>query len=217
MEAIDRHPTLRKTSASGAPTSRRANKKNVPASIVPALRTALVRDARLYEYLMTNAGALRRQQPSAIHYLARRCMQWQELEVRDGEACRDFACRTAAQLERIAPNLAHDEATTFAIVVDVAYSYLAGALPIADLERTVSLVNALGFSLFTPELYALSADTSRRSKTSRASSTILLLKGIGQGTEAQLIDTSLFDHAVRLIDSWGGEAVHWAGIANERK
>jgi len=212
MESIQR-TTQRKGRTYGPVASRRHQKLH-NAALIPAIRTALVKDVRLYEYLTTNAGALRRHQPSALHYLARRCMQWAELDqAREGEACRELGCATAARLERFAPNLNRDEAAVFGILVDVAYAYLAGTLPISELERVVSLINALGFSLFTPELYVLSSDAARRSRQDRAQPTILLLKGIGQGADQQMTDPSLIDHAVRLIESWGGEAVHWAGIA----
>lgn len=213
MESTDR-TTQRKDRTQGLVASRRPyNSHNT--SIVPAIRTALARDLRLYEYLTANAGALRRRQPSALHYLARRCMQWAELEqANEGEDCRHLGCATAARLERLAPNLHNDEAAVFGILVDSAYAYLAGTLSINDLERVVSLIDALGFTLFTPELYALASDAARRSKQDRAQPTMLLLKGIGQGVEHHTSDPSLIDHAVRLIESWGGEAVHWAGLVN---
>jgi 3-dehydroquinate synthase len=214
MESIHRNIAPRKSRTQGMVAARRPHNQ-ANASLVPAIRTALVKDARLYEYLMGNAGALRRRQPSAIQYLARRCMQWQELEQpREGETCRQLGCGTAARLERLAPNMHRDEVAVFGILVDVAYAYLAGVLSIADLERAVSLIDALGFTLFTPELYALAADVSRRSKVDRSQPSLLLLKGIGAGVELQAGDPSLLDHAVRLIDSWGGEAVHWANMAN---
>jgi hypothetical protein len=216
MESTQR-TTQRKGRTQGLVAPRRPH-HNEKASLVPAIRTALVKDVRLYEYLTTNAGALRRRQPSALHYLARRCMQWAELEqTREGEDCRHLGCATAARLERLAPNMHRDEAAVFGILVDVAYAYLAGALSISDLERVVSLIDALGFTLFTPELYSLSSDAARRSKQDRAQPVMLLLKGIGQGVDQQTSDPSLIDHAVRLIDSWGGEAVHWAGLVNAER
>lgn len=213
MEAIHLLPTASRDEVHLIATPRR-QPMNATVSLVPAIRTALVKDVRLYEFLASHAGALRRQQPRALHYLARRCMHWREMEPREGEMCRYLGGATAARLERLAPTMSRDAAAVYGILVEVAYSYLAGMLLIADLERAVSLIDALGFTLFTPELYALGSDAGRRrARSERFHAPLSLLKGIGQGAEPQPADPSLIDHAVRLIESWAGEAVHWAGTA----
>ncbi|MFA7619427.1 MAG: hypothetical protein WC012_10290 [Thiohalomonadaceae bacterium] len=166
---------------------------------------ALVRDGRLFEYLTSNSGSLRRNQPSALHYLARRCMQWQELTIAESDdACRELGCAGARVLMRVAPALEEDEAAVFGMLTEVAYSYLAGVLPISDLERVLSLAEGLGFPLFHPELYTMNSELGRR-RPGRSPATVYLLRGIGHGTEAQSCDPALLEHAVRLLESWGGE------------
>jgi 3-dehydroquinate synthase len=207
MEALYRSSAAKKLQ-SGAKTGHRFRSKRLRhVSVVPALRMALVRDGRLFEYLNTNAGLLRRNQPSALHYLARRCMQWQEVDTTDGDdrACSELGCMGAQALERAAPGMEEDEAAVLGILTEVAYSYLAGVLPISDLERVLSLVEGLGFPLFHPELYGVTAELRRRNRPGRNDKPVFLLRGIGQGTESQSCDPALFEHAVRLLESWGGE------------
>jgi 3-dehydroquinate synthase len=216
MEAINLSPTASRDDVQAPLAKPHRQPMNANASLVPAIRTALVKDIRLYEFLASHAGALRRGQPRALHYLARRCMHWRELEPREGEVCKHLGCAMAARLERVAPTMAREEAAVYGILVELAYAYLAGTLPIADLERAVSLIDALGFNLFTPELYGLTTETGRRSRVDRFQPSLSLLKGIGQGADQQPGDPSLLDHAVRLIESWAGEAVHWGGtVKNE--
>jgi len=216
MEAFYRSNLPRKMQ-SGTKTGHRFRSKRLRhVSVVPALRVALVRDGRLFDYLTTNAGSLRRNQPSALHYLARRCMQWQELETPESDtlACRELGCASAQALERVATGLDKDDAAVLGILTDVAYSYLAGVLPISDLERVLSLTEDLGFELFHPELYSMTAELGRKSRMGRHSSSVFLLRGIGHGTETQPCDPALLEHAVRLLESWGGKGqVSWPELA----
>ncbi|MGE0081137.1 MAG: hypothetical protein AB7U81_07565 [Thiohalomonadaceae bacterium] len=206
MEAFYRSTTQSKNNPSGASTGHRFRSKHFRhVSVVPALRMALVRDGRLFEYLTSNAGSLRRNQPSALHYLARRCMHWRELATSEGdEACRELGCAGARALARVAPSLEEDDAAVLGMLAEVAYSYLAGVLPISDLEKILSLAEALGFPLFHPELYTMTSELGRK-KPGRMASTVYLLRGIGHGTDAQPCDPALLEHAVRLLESWGGE------------
>lgn len=206
MEAFYRSTTQSKNAPSNALPSRRfRNKRLRHVSVVPALRMALVRDGRLFEYLSSNAGSLRRNQPSALHYLARRCMQWRELAVPEGdEACRELGCAGARALLRAAPSLDEDDAAVLGMLTEVAYSYLAGVLPISDLERILTLADDLGFPLFHPELFTMTAELGRK-RLGRIASTVYLLRGIGQGTDTQPCDAALLEHSVRLLESWGSE------------
>jgi 3-dehydroquinate synthase len=216
MEAFYRSDFPRKLQ-SGSKTGHRFRSKRLRhVSVVPALRVALVRDGRLFDYLTINAGLLRRNQPSALHYLARRCMQWQEVDTRESDtlACRELGCASAQALERVAGNLDKDDTAVLGILTDVAYSYLAGVLPISDLERVLSLAEDLGFELFHPELYGMTAELGRKSRTGRHSSNVFLLCGIGHGTEMQPCDPALLEHAVRLLESWGGKGqISWPEFA----
>lgn len=212
MEALYR--TLADSSIRTPGRGRRWNPVQGHLPLVPALRTALVKDLRLFDYLAGHAGALRRHQPSAIRHLARSCMQWREVEHRDPHpaACREFGCNTASRVEKVVPNISQNEAAVFGLLLDVTYSYLVGTLSVMEFERVVGVIASLGFSLFVADLHALTADAGRKQRVSGLPPfKMWVLKGIGRGTEIHLGELALFAHAIRLLEAWGGHGAMWPG------
>ena len=65
----------------------------------------------------------------------------------------DFGHWSAHKLEQLTDHrLSHGEAVAIGIALDTTYSYLAGFLPEDDWRRIISLLPALGLSVYVPEL-----------------------------------------------------------------
>ncbi len=65
----------------------------------------------------------------------------------------DFGHWSAHKLEQLTDHrLSHGEAVAIGMALDTTYSYLAGFLPEDDWRRIISILPALGLSVYIPEL-----------------------------------------------------------------
>ncbi|HVZ34005.1 MAG TPA: 3-dehydroquinate synthase, partial [Polyangiaceae bacterium] len=131
------------------------------AGIAEAVKVALIRDARFFDWLCAQAHALSALEPSATAQMIRRCARLHVEHIAGGGdpfelgSARplDFGHWAAHKLESLTGHrLRHGEAVAIGIALDSLYSVEAGLLGREVGERIVRLLVELGFRLYDPAL-----------------------------------------------------------------
>jgi 3-dehydroquinate synthase len=186
------------------------------AGYIEAIKVALIRDAKFFEWIEQNQAALREFQPAAVETLIRRCAEAHVRHIATGgdpfeqgsTRPLDFGHWAAHKLEQLSEfRIHHGEAVAIGIALDVIYSTLAGHLDAASAERILKLIEALGFETWTEQL----TRTSSSGKLSvlhgleefrehlGGALTITLLKGIGQGFEVHTMDEAKVRESIATL------------------
>lgn len=131
------------------------------AGVSEAIKAALIKDRAFFDFLEEHAAALRARDLPAMEQVIRRCAVLHLSHIASGgdpfelgsSRPLDFGHWSAHKLEQLTDHrLSHGEAVAIGIALDTTYSYLAGFLPEDDWRRTLSLLPALGLSVYVPEL-----------------------------------------------------------------
>lgn len=185
-----------------------------------AVKVALVKDAAFFDELEANAERLAppRRDAQAIERLVYRCAalhldhiaaSGDPFEMGTSRPL-DFGHWAAHQLEQLTGYaLRHGEAVATGIALDATYSRLGGLLPERDWRRTLALLETMGFRLYAPEIGAHLDEPEHPRSVFRGleafrehlggTLTIMLLAGIGQGTEVHEVDLALYRRAIALL------------------
>jgi 3-dehydroquinate synthase len=181
-----------------------------------AVKVALIRDAVFFDTLEHQAGALARFDLSAMESLIHRCAALHMDHIAQGGdpfefgSARplDFGHWAAHKLEQLsAYALRHGEAVAIGICLDVIYSGLIGLMPQDEVERVLSLIESLGFEIYSNELHYTSTDGSYTvlggleefREHLGGELTITLLEGIGQGVEVHEINLPKMTQAMHCL------------------
>ncbi len=131
------------------------------AGYVEAVKVAAIRDEAFFEQIENDAAALIAFEPGAMKRLIHRCAELHMNHIAgSGDPFEmgsarplDFGHWAAHKLEPLSEyKLRHGEAVAVGIALDVIYSRRIGLLDPASAERVLSLLEKLGFELFTREL-----------------------------------------------------------------
>jgi 3-dehydroquinate synthase len=131
------------------------------AGVSEAIKAALIKDRSFFDYLEEHAAALRTRDLGVMEQVIRRCAALHLNHIASGgdpfelgsSRPLDFGHWSAHKLEQLTDHrLGHGEAVAIGIALDTTYSYLAGFLPEDDWRRIISLLPALGLSVYVPEL-----------------------------------------------------------------
>jgi 3-dehydroquinate synthase len=131
------------------------------AGVSEAIKAALIKDRSFFDFLEQHAASLRKRDSSAMEQVIRRCAALHLTHIATGgdpfelgsSRPLDFGHWSAHKLEQLTHHrLGHGEAVAVGIALDTTYSYLAGYLPEDDWRRTISLLPAMGLSVYVPEL-----------------------------------------------------------------
>ncbi len=180
-----------------------------------AIKVALVKDASFFEFLEQHATLLTLRHNNTMQQLIYRCAELHLAHIASGDPFElgssrplDFGHWAAHKLESLTRHeIRHGEAVAIGMALDCVYSHLIGLLASDDLERILSLLQRLGFELYSPCLIAHDAVTKSLFVLQGLEEfrehlggklTIMLLKTIGTGVEVHTIQTDV------LIQS-----VHW--------
>jgi 3-dehydroquinate synthase len=170
------------------------------AGYAEAVKVALIRNRAFFEALEGAAGKLSVFEPRAMQRLIHRCAELHLDHIAAGGdpfefgSARplDFGHWAAHKLEQLSEyKIRHGEAVAVGIALDVIYSRELGFLDAASAERALSLLEALGFELYTNELHHAHSDHSLMVLNGLeefrehlgGELAITLLKGIGAGFE----------------------------------
>jgi 3-dehydroquinate synthase len=131
------------------------------AGVSEAIKAALIKDRAFFDFLEEHAAALKARDLAVMEQVIRRCAVLHLTHIASGgdpfelgsSRPLDFGHWSAHKLEQLTGHqLSHGEAVAIGIALDTTYSYLAGFLPEDDWRRIISLLPALGLSVYVPEL-----------------------------------------------------------------
>tara|TARA_B100000579_G_scaffold279537_1_gene231361 strand:- start:1155 stop:2348 length:1194 start_codon:yes stop_codon:yes gene_type:complete len=181
-----------------------------------AVKVALIRDLKFFEWIEQNAIELARFDSIAMEYLIYRCAELHVNHISSsgdpfefGSARPlDFGHWTAHKLEQISEyRIKHGEAVAIGLALDVIYSRRMDYLDEIDADRVLSLLEKLGFELFSNEL--LHKDDSGTLQLINGLEefrehlggdlTITLLKSLGQGFEVNVMNLPLIVESIHEI------------------
>jgi 3-dehydroquinate synthase len=126
-----------------------------------AIKAALIKDRTFFDFLEQSAAALKARDLAVMQQVIRRCAALHLTHIAtSGDPFElgssrplDFGHWAAHKLEHLTEyRLGHGEAVAIGIALDTTYSYLAGFLPEDDWRRILSLLPAIGLSVYVPEL-----------------------------------------------------------------
>ncbi len=183
------------------------------AGISEAVKVALIKDARFFEWIEANASALRGRDAEAMDRLIYRCAELHLQHIAGADPFEfgssrplDFGHWSAHKLEQLSAfDVLHGEAVAIGIALDTVYSALAGLLPPADQERVLDVVQALGLPIYHPLLIGSASEHPlldglaefREHLGGRL--TIMLLAALGNGVEVHTLDKGLVLKAAAML------------------
>ncbi|MDB9528025.1 3-dehydroquinate synthase [Oscillatoria sp. CS-180] len=190
------------------------------AGMAEALKVALIKDADFFAEIEANAAAIARREMAPMQSSIYRCAQLHMHHIaNNGDPFEmgssrplDFGHWAAHRLERLTHyHLRHGEAVAIGIVLDSAYSYLAGWLSQAAWQRICNTFRILGFTPYVLELsnhlnYPEHPDSIFRGLAEfrehlGGELTITLLHEIGFGVEVHQVDLQRYREAIALLKS----------------
>jgi 3-dehydroquinate synthase len=131
------------------------------AGVSEAIKAALIKDRSFFDFLEEHAAAIKARDLAAMEQVIRRCAVLHLSHIATGgdpfelgsSRPLDFGHWSAHKLEQLTDHrLSHGEAVAIGMALDTTYSYLAGFLPEDDWRRIISILPALGLSVFIPEI-----------------------------------------------------------------
>jgi len=127
--------------------------------LIEAVKVALIRDAKFFEFIAARVTALAKFEPEAFEAVIREsARQHMEHIATSGDPFErgsarplDFGHWAAHKLEQLTEfRVSHGEAVAVGMAIDLIYARRTGLLPEAEAERILGVICALGFELFAP-------------------------------------------------------------------
>lgn len=186
--------------------------------IAEAIKVALLKDARFFQWIEENAGALRDRDLEAMDWLIYRCAELHLQHIAtSGDPFEfgssrplDFGHWSAHKLEQIS-NYAwrHGEAVAIGIALDSTYARKVGMLPEDDWRRILDVFVAVGLPITAPEMLQSLQDEGTSSSILSGLDefrehlggelTIMLLEGIGRGVEVHEMDEQVIIDSMHVL------------------
>jgi 3-dehydroquinate synthase len=129
------------------------------AGLIEAVKVALIRDAKFFEFIAARVGALARFEREPYEAVIREsARQHMEHIATGGDPFErgsarplDFGHWAAHKLEQLSEfRVSHGEAVAVGMAIDLIYARRVGLLPEAQAERILGVIRGLGFELFAP-------------------------------------------------------------------
>lgn len=181
-----------------------------------AVKVALIKDPKFYQWLKKNAQALAQRNMEAMEYLVKECAALHLQHIAGGDPFEmgssrplDFGHWSAHKLEQLSGfSIRHGEAVAFGIALDTAYSYLSGRINEEDARNIIDLLQTLGFAITHP-LMEINDDHSpvlqglnEFREHLGGKLTIMLLQSIGRGVEVHELDTELLKKSSQWLQHY---------------
>ncbi|MEO0947877.1 MAG: 3-dehydroquinate synthase, partial [Cyanobacteria bacterium J06641_5] len=186
--------------------------------LAEAIKVALIKDADFFESLAESASALAKRDMPAMQQAIYRCAQLHLDHIANsGDPFEmgssrplDFGHWAAHRLEFLTDyGLRHGEAVAIGMALDCTYSYLIGCLSEGEWKQILGVLQALGFSLYVPELDEQLDDPTHPRSLFRGLAefrehlggelTLVLLEEIGRGKEVHTVELDLYRQAIALL------------------
>jgi 3-dehydroquinate synthase len=175
------------------------------AGYVEAVKVGCIRDVKFFEEIERDAEKLVAFEPAAMKRLIQRCAELHLDHIAtNGDPFElgsarplDFGHWSAHKLEQLSNfQIRHGEAVAIGIAMDVLYSRQTGLLDAASAGRVLTLLERLGFDLFTNELLNVGSDGNLQvlgglnefREHLGGELTVTLLHAIGRGVEVHEIN-----------------------------
>jgi len=196
------------------------NPRDVVAGFAEAIKVALLRDPRFFDWIEDNASNLARADSKAVAILVRRCAelhaahigQSQDAFERSNHKPLDFGHWSAHRLESLsAHNVRHGEAVAIGILIDCHYAQLMGLLEPSDCARIGRIISSVGLPCTHPLLITQSDQGGTEANPSLLEGldefrahmggdlSLTLLAGIGKPIEVRSIDRARLKVAIRRV------------------
>ncbi len=129
------------------------------AGLIEALKVALIRDAKFFEFIAARVDALAKFEREPYEAVVREsARQHMEHIAQGGDPFErgsarplDFGHWAAHKLEQLSEfRVSHGEAVAVGMAIDLIYARRIGLLSVADAERILGIIRGLGFELFAP-------------------------------------------------------------------
>ncbi len=183
-----------------------------------AVKVALIRDRAFFEEIEAESPRLASFHPAAMERVVMRCAELHvDHIVKNGDPFEagsarplDFGHWAAHKLETLSDyHLRHGEAVAIGIALDTLYSARSGLVSDADAERVLTLLERLGFRLFTPELEKTETDKTPVVLTGLdefrehlgGDLTVTLLAELGRGIEVDEMDPRVITDALNELSA----------------
>lgn len=140
------------------------------AGLIEAVKVALIRDAKFFEFIAARVDALAKCEPEPFEAVIRESAR-QHIEhiatagdpfERGSARPLDFGHWSAHKLEQMSAfHFTHGEAVAIGMALDLIYARRSGLLPEPIAERILGIIQGLGFALYAPVLEQRGADGRR--------------------------------------------------------
>lgn len=180
--------------------------------ISEAIKVALIKDLSFFKWIEAHAEDLANREMEPMQELIVRCAQMHLDHIAGKDPFEmgssrplDFGHWAAHKMEHLSSyEIRHGEAVAMGIALDSTYSYLKGMLTEEELNRIISLIGKLGFSLYhdvlSGEMLLKGLEEFREHLGGEL--TIMLLDKLGKGVEVHEMDQSLIISAVEKLKSF---------------
>lgn len=187
------------------------------AGMAEAVKVALIRDGRFFNWLESHAEELARFSKPHLDYLIQGCAELHMRQIRLGGdpfemgSARplDFGHWSAHKLEQLTANqVNHGEAVAIGIALDTRYSVLSGHLAADEDERVARLLERLGFVLWHDKFRECDArgrplilkGLADFQEHLGGELTVTLLAGIGRGVEVHEMDENIVSRSIDWLE-----------------
>ena len=185
--------------------------------IAEAIKVALIKDIRFFEWLEKSASALVNRDMGSMQELIVKCAQMHMDHIAGKDPFEtgsarplDFGHWAAHKLEHLTQyQVRHGEAVAIGIALDSTYSHLKGMISQADLMRIINLMKSLGFGIYSEELSGreLLKGIEEFREHLGGELTITLLESMGKGIEVHQMDNDLILQATDQLKLFQQEKV----------
>jgi 3-dehydroquinate synthase len=187
--------------------------------LAEAVKVALIKDAKLFHYIRSNAAKVREKNEEAMEEIICRSAELHMLHIgTQGDPFElgssrplDFGHWAAHKLEQVTKHrLRHGEAVAIGVALDSTYSYLTGLLPKKDWQEILKVLHDdLGLTLYVPELSLKSDNPNHPDSIFKGliefrehlggELTIMMLGKIGKGIEIHSVDFEIYGKAIDTL------------------
>ncbi|MES1185657.1 MAG: 3-dehydroquinate synthase [Myxococcales bacterium] len=191
--------------------------RDVRAGLAEAVKVALIRDLRFFDWLEENAAALREGERGQLEVAIRRCAELHLGHIatagdpfeRGSARPLDYGHWAAHKLETLTEHaLRHGEAVSIGMALDACYAVAKGLLDPQARMRLFQLLRALGLPTFHPSLLAESQGKSLILEGLRefrehlgGALCVTLLTAVGSGIEVRDMDPVLIRSSIAWLES----------------
>lgn len=184
--------------------------------IAEAIKVALIKEGSFFDYIETNASALKNRDMEVMHHVIYKCAEMHMHHISQGgdpfetgsSRPLDFGHWAAHKMEYMTNySLRHGEAVAKGIALDVTYAQLIGLITEAQLTRILSVMQAIGFDLSLPltttaKIEELLGGIQEFREHLGGELTITLIAGIGIKHDVNTIDMTLMAKAIEKLNSY---------------